>query len=72
MICDGLEEISLSGFDFLEDCGKPKIMLSWITYASAIFNSGHHKSIDDILIKVIICLRTKKKDYIPILLEMAK
>lgn len=52
MICDGLEEISLNGFGFLEDSGKPKIMLSWITYASALFNSGHHKSIDDLLTKV--------------------
>ena len=39
-------------FRVLEDSGKPKIMLSWITYASALFNSGHHKSIDDLLTKV--------------------
>lgn len=54
MICDGLEEVALSGLEFLDGTGKPKIMLSWITYSSAIFNSGYHKTIHDLLTKVII------------------
>ena len=58
MICDGFEEILLNGFEFFDDSGKPKIMLSWITFASAIFNSSH-KSIHDLLIKVIIVKRLK-------------
>lgn len=53
MICDGLEDISINGFDFLNDSMKPKIMLSWISYASAIFNSCYPNSIEDLLTKVL-------------------
>ena len=52
MICDGLDEIVINGFDNIEENAKPKILLSWITYSSAIFNSTQQKSIDDILMKV--------------------
>lgn len=51
MICDGLDELSLHGFEFIQSNGKNNLILSWITYFSAIFNSDD-KSIDDILMKV--------------------
>lgn len=52
MICDGIDEVAQNGFNFVEENGKPRILLSWITYSSAIFNSDHHKSMYDILLKV--------------------
>ena len=51
MICDGLDEISIDGIEFMQSYGKINLILSWITYLSSIFNSDS-KSVEEILIKV--------------------
>lgn len=51
MICDGLDEIAIDGFSSIQHDNKSMIMLSWITYASTVFNSNT-KSIEDIILKV--------------------
>lgn len=52
MICDGLDEISIEGIDFIQSNGKNNLIISWITYLSAIFNS-ENISVDEILMKVL-------------------
>lgn len=53
LICDGLDEIAKSSFAFIEESGKPQILLTWITYASIIYGSTvQQESVDDILMKV--------------------
>lgn len=51
MICDGLDEISIYGIEFLQSNAKNNLILSWITFLSAVFNSENN-SIDKILMKV--------------------
>jgi hypothetical protein len=52
MIYDGLDEISMNGIEYVQSNGKTNLILSWITFLSAIFNS-ENKSIDEILMKVL-------------------
>jgi len=52
MICDGLDEISIHGIEFVQSNGKNNLILSWITYLSTIYNP-ENKAIEDILTKVL-------------------
>lgn len=60
MICDGFDEISVNGDEFIHSNGKGNFILSWIIYLSAIFNSDG-KSINNILMKVSVWIRRFSK-----------
>jgi hypothetical protein len=53
MICDSLDEISSKGFEYIEENGKPKIILSWIIYLSSMFNADQGTSDNINMMKVI-------------------
>ncbi len=54
LICDGLSGVAEAGMTFLQRNGKPSILLSWITFFSAVYGEGADGfSLNQILLQVM-------------------